>query len=109
MEPGEIIYPALLICGLITVMMVVGIGSAYLWLRVMSRRLSICPNCQRQNAGHIVESIVVDTTSHMDFKARTPARVTTTTVEDRWQCQHCGHEWTKSVRQTERVAVHPSK
>jgi len=109
MDISEFVYPVLLVCGFIGVMAVVGIGFSYLWLRVLGARFGTCPNCKRRDAGRIVASEVVDSRSHMDFKRQPPARVTVKTIEDRWQCQHCHHEWTMTVRETERTAVKPSK
>lgn len=109
MNLDAILYPALLVCGLISVMAVVAIAFSYLWLRVLGSRFGACPNCKRRDAGRIIESEVVDSRSHMDFKRRPPARVTIKTLEDRWQCQHCQHEWTMTARETERTAIKPSK
>lgn len=109
MDASQVVYPVLLICGLLALMLVVGTSATYLGLRVVGARFGTCPNCGRRGAGRIVENEVIDSRSHMDFKSRTPKRVTVKTFEDHWQCQHCGHEWTKTARETERKAVKSSK
>lgn len=109
MDLGEIFYLTLVVSSFVGVMALVGIVSSYLSLRVLGARFGTCPNCHRRDAGRIIESETVDSRSHMDFKRSPPARVTIKTLEDRWQCQHCGHEWTKTLKETDRVVVRSSK
>ena len=109
MDIGAVFYPLLLVCALLGVMLLVGIGFSYLWLRVLGARFNTCPNCHKQDAGRIVESVVLDSQSRMEFRRHPPSRVTERTLEDRWECQYCGHQWTKTAKEIDRVAVDRSK
>ena len=107
MDLGAILYPSLLVCGLFGLMMAVGLGFSYLWLVMIHKQLSRCPECQRRGGGEIVETKVLAVQNHMDFKRYPPARVTVKTLEDHYKCQYCGHVWTQTGQETTRTRVKP--
>jgi len=97
-----------MICGLFGVMLVVGIGFSYLWLVRLIKETTKCPECGKREAGELVESKVIDSKAHTEWKTRRdlfrqdvrPVRVTEETCEDYYECQYCGHRWTKIAQWT---------
>lgn len=98
-----IVYLTLLICGFVSVVILIGIAVSALWLRYIDRHLRACPRCRRKAAGYIVETETASSHSHVDSKGREPARVTEEHLIDHYQCEHCGHTWTRSFKQTKRT------
>ncbi len=107
MDIGAFLYPSLLICLLFGVILAVGIGFSYLWLVILHKQMSKCPQCKRKGGGDIVASEVISSQNHMDYKRNPPARVTVKTLEDHYECQHCGHQWTRTAQETTRISVKP--
>jgi hypothetical protein len=105
MDIRAILYPSALICLLFGVIILVGIGFSYLWLAAMHQQLSKCPHCQRRGAGDLTETVVISSENHMDYKRYPPTRVTVKTLEDHYKCQHCGHQWTRTMKETTRNQV----
>jgi hypothetical protein len=102
---AAIFYPSLIICGFFTLILVVGIVFSYIWLNVVHKRLTSCPQCQKQGGGELVETQVVSSQAHMNYQRTPPERITETTHEDRYKCRFCGHEWHHTFKQTERAQI----
>ena len=99
----EIFYPTLAMCAPITLIILIGIVVTALWLKVMDKNIRACPECGRKAAGTIEETTTERLNSHVDYKRRTPLRITTEIVTDHYQCEFCGHTWTRSFRRTEQT------
>jgi ribosomal protein L37AE/L43A len=96
----EIIYPTLVMCGPIALVLILGIVITALWLKIMDKNIRACPKCGRKAAGFIVETTTERLGSRMDYKRRNPVRITTEKVTDHYQCEFCGHRWEKSFNRT---------
>jgi hypothetical protein len=104
---ADVFFPSLIVCGISGLMLAVAIGCSYLWLVWLNKRETKCPECGRAGAGELVESKVIDSRSHLDWKKRSgpfqdtgPVRVTEETYEDHFECQYCGYRWTKTTQWT---------
>ncbi len=118
MDFGAVFYPLLLVCALFGVILVVGIGFSYLWLLALDALARTCPQCRKRGAGNVTASEVVDSRSFITWSqsrslsgSRTgrprQVRVTEKSYEDHYECRHCGHQWTKTAKETERTPVGP--
>ena len=72
-----------------------------------------CPECGRRGAGELVESQVINSKVHTEWRnarsifrrnstGRELVRVTESTYEDHFECQYCGHQWTKTAQERKR-------
>lgn len=99
----EVLYPVLLICAPIVLVILIGIAVSAIWLKLMDKNIRACPECGRKAAGVIVETITERLENHVDHKRRNPARIKIEKVTDHYQCEFCGHTWTRSFRRTEQI------
>ena len=105
---SDILVPSLMICGLLGVMLVVGIGFSYLWLVWWNKQATKCPQCGKREAGEPGESKVIHSKAHVEWKTSSglfrqdvrPVRVIEETYEDHYECRYCGHRWTKTAQWT---------
>ncbi|MFQ5615057.1 MAG: hypothetical protein ACE5GO_01135, partial [Anaerolineales bacterium] len=86
------IFPSLLICGFIGLVILIGIAASMVWFRYVDGYLRACPECHRRGAGYIVETETVSSHSHTDYKGRNPVRITEEHIIDHYQCEHCDHK-----------------
>ncbi len=105
MDILAIIYPSAIICLLFSVIILVGIGFSYLWLKILDKQARKCPNCQRKGAGNVTESEVIASNHYMDYKRQPARRVAEKTYQDHYECEYCGHTWTKTATETTRTPV----
>jgi ribosomal protein L37AE/L43A len=105
---NNFLFPLAILCGLIGILVLVGIFISYLSLRWFYSEISKCPECGRRGAGEFLGSEVVESTSSMEHRntlslfGGNPSqrvRISETTHEERYRCEYCGHEWTKTARQ----------
>ena len=106
----DVFFPSLIVCGIFAIMLAVAIGCSYLWLVWLGKRATKCPECGKMGAGELVESEVIDSKSHLDWKGRSgtsqqasPLRVTEETYEDHFECRYCGHRWMKTAQWTKTI------
>ena len=102
---AAIFYPTFLILFFFGVIIFVGTIFSYWWLVVYDKRSRTCPKCGTVGGGQLSDSYIVNSENHMDFKGMRPSRVTINTHEDHYQCEHCGHTWIKTAKETKRVGV----
>jgi hypothetical protein len=110
---SEAFYPVLLVCGLVGLMLLVGVVASYLWLVALDAQGRKCPNCGKRAAGKHLSSEIMDTTSHTTwtrpraFGLSRPRllEVTEKNYEDQYECRYCGHKWTKTGKETSRTFV----
>jgi len=106
MNWADVVFPSLIMCGLFAIILVVGIGSSYLWLTWLNKRATKCPECGKTGAGELVESKLIDSRSRLErkthgsiFRQRArPIRVTEEVFEDHFECQYCGHRWVRTAQ-----------
>ncbi len=107
---AEVLYPSLLICVSFGALLLVAVGSSYVWLVWLGKRATKCPECGKSGAGELVESTVTDLRARTEWRTRiglfrqdvSPTQVLEETCEDHFKCCHCGHEWTKTTQWTRR-------
>jgi hypothetical protein len=107
MDFGAIFYPTFLVCFLFGIILATGIGFSYLWLVMFDKQARKCPDCHKLGGGDITASELIASKQYMDFKRQPPVQVTEKTYEDHYQCQHCGHTWTKIGQETLHKRVKP--
>ena len=96
----NILYPTLLICGLVTAIILISVVLTVLFL---DRHLRACPECHRRGTGYIVDTETLESNTHIDYRGGQAARVTKEHLVDHYECEHCGHQWTRTIRRTERT------
>jgi predicted RNA-binding Zn-ribbon protein involved in translation (DUF1610 family) len=105
---ADILYPLVLTGGICGIVLLVSIGFAYLGLVWMNRRATKCPECGKVGAGELVESELINSMVRTEMRTHlglfrretSPVQVTEETYEDHFECQHCGHRWTKIAKWT---------
>ncbi len=101
----NVIIPILPICGLLILVMLLGIGLNYLWLQVMYRRIRTCPECEAKGAGEIVDTQEIVLANNVDYKGRKPVRLKETKITDHYQCETCQHTWERTFTRKERLPI----
>jgi DNA-directed RNA polymerase subunit RPC12/RpoP len=107
---ANFVFPVLLLCGFFGIILLVGIGSTYLWLVWLDKEATKCPECGEKGAGELVETEVIQSRVYTEWKdawgifGRDPSRrqlmqVTEKTYEDHFECEYCGHQWTTTARE----------
>jgi len=110
----DALFPSSVVCGLLGIILLVGIGFSYLWLVWLGKEATKCPECGRRGAGELVKSEVIHSRVYTEWKdtrsifARDSSRrqliqVTEKTYEDHFECQSCGHQWTKTAQEKKRT------
>ena len=106
---AEVLYPSFLVCGMFGVILLVGIGFSYLWLVWLNKQATKCPECAKKGAGELVESNVIDSRIRTERRTRiglfrqdeSMVQVKEEMYEDQFECQYCGHRWTRTGRWTQ--------
>jgi hypothetical protein len=116
MDIGGIVYPLFLVCVIFGIMMLIAIGSSYLWLVVLDAEGRMCPNCRRKKAGNLTTTEIIDSTSYRKWmrtrefgsagtrKLRL-VEITEKNYQDYYECQYCEHKWIKSGKEISRTLV----
>ncbi|MBL7162042.1 MAG: hypothetical protein ISS57_05495 [Anaerolineales bacterium] len=105
MDYLAIVYPILVACFLFGIILVISFVIAVVWLQYVDRRLRECPKCRRKAAGIIVDTKTVRLKRHIDRKGLKPVRITEEQVTDQYECEFCGHTWTRSLKRIQRERV----
>ncbi len=119
MNSGSLL-PLFLVCGLFALILAVGIGCSYLWLVWLGKEATKCPKCGKRGAGELLESKVIDSKSYTEWERRLRilggdadqrrlVQVTEQASEDHFECERCGHRWTRTAREKKRDAIHDTK
>lgn len=101
----DVIVPILPMCGLLILVLLMGIGFNYFWLKLMYRRIRACPQCGAKGAGEVVDTEEIVIANNVDYRGRKPVRIKETKVTDQFQCNVCQHTWTRSFIQKERFKL----
>ena len=104
----DVLFPTLIVCGLFGLILLVGIGFSYLWLVWLNKQTAKCPECGKTRAGELIESKVISSRTHTEqktvqgiFRQKVSlVQVTEETYEDHFECQYCGHRWTRTAQWT---------
>ena len=92
-------------CGLLILVLLMGISLNYLWLRLMLRNIHACPECGAKSAGEIVDTTEIILSNHVDHRGRKPVRIKETKMIDNYKCEVCGHTWNRSFTRTDRIKM----
>jgi predicted RNA-binding Zn-ribbon protein involved in translation (DUF1610 family) len=101
----DVIVPILPMCGLLILVLLIGVAFNALWLKLMYRQIRACPSCGAKAAGEIVDTQEIVIANNVDHRGRKPVRIKETKVSDQYQCEVCGHTWTRSFIQKERIRM----
>jgi hypothetical protein len=101
----DVIVPILPMCGLLILVMAIGIGFNYLWLKFILRRINTCPECGTRGSGTIIDTQEIILSNHVDHRGRKPVRIKEVKVVDHYQCETCNHTWERSFVQKDRVRM----
>jgi len=112
----DVILPVLLVCGFFGLILLMGVVASYFWLRWIHAQMTTCPACGRKDAGEFVESTTLETKASVEwsndrkrfgqiFGQAQRIRVVEKTIEDRFKCEFCGHEWTTTAREKTRTPI----
>jgi hypothetical protein len=110
------VFPLLLVCGIFSVIILMGIGISYLSLRWFYAEINKCPECGRRGAGEFLDSEVVNTNARIETKNTSMrfggstaqrVRITETTHKERYRCENCGHEWERTTQEKKTDPIDP--
>ncbi len=101
----DVIVPILPMCGLLILVLLMGIGFNYLWLKIMYRRVRACPSCGAKGAGEVIDTQEIIVANNVDYRGRKPVRIKETKITDQFQCSVCQHTWSRSFIQKDRVRM----
>ena len=62
------VYPVLMMCGLLIIIILVGVGFSYLFLVWWGKELTKCPKCGKRGAGELVESELIDSRVRTEWR-----------------------------------------
>jgi ribosomal protein L37AE/L43A len=105
MDILEVIFPILPMCALLLLVIFIGIGANYFWLKIMYRQIRACPECKTKGSGEIIDTQEVVLSNMVDYKIRKPVRIKETKITDHYQCEVCKHTWTRSFTEKERIKI----
>jgi hypothetical protein len=102
MDYLDVIVPILPMCGLLLLVLLLGIGLNYIWLKFMLRNIRACPECRTKAAGEVIDTEEIVISNNVDYRRRKPVRIKETKVIDHYKCKACDHTWIRSFNQQER-------
>jgi hypothetical protein len=115
MDSGGLFYLILVACGFLVIMLVVSVGFSYWWLVSLDAQGRKCPNCGKKGAGNLLSSDTLSADSYTKWSrprgfAGMGGRpqlmeVTEKNYEDHYECQQCGHRWSKAGKETTVVPI----
>jgi hypothetical protein len=101
----EVIMPILPVCGLLILVMIIGVAFNTLWLKLMLRNIRACPECGAKSAGEIVDTQEIPISNHVDHRGRKPVRIKEVKIIDHYECMVCKHTWERSFTRKERIRM----
>ena len=113
---ADFVYPLGVICGLFGIFVLAQVVITYIWLRWFSAKATRCPECGRKGAGALLHSEVVDSKEYVQWKnarsffglgtgKRQRVEISNKTYEDHFECQYCGHQWTRTAQERKESPV----
>ena len=105
MNLQDFFYFGLLFLLLLTVFAVFWLVGGYILFRMVDRKLRACPDCKRGAAGTIIETEIEPLGTQIDRTGKEAVRVKSERVTDHYQCNHCGHTWTRTFERKERIPI----
>ncbi len=101
----DVIIPILPVCGLLILVLLMGIIANYFWLQIMYRRIRACPKCGAKAAGEVIDTQEIVLANNVDYRGRKPVRLKKTKITDHFQCEVCQHTWERSFTRDERIPI----
>jgi len=105
----DFLYFGLVLLIILAVFGVFWIVAGFILFRLVDRKLRRCPNCKRGAAGIIVESETEPHGIYTDRRGKDMVRIKSEKVIDHYQCNRCGHTWTRSFERKEELLPHTYK
>jgi hypothetical protein len=105
MDLIDVIIPILPVCGLLIIVMALGVSLNALWLKLMLRNIRACPECGAKAAGEIIDTKEIILSNHVDHRGRKPVRIKESKIIDHYQCEVCEHTWERSFTHKERIRM----
>lgn len=99
----DLLYYTLTLLIILAIFGVFWVIGGYILFRVVDRKLRRCPNCKRAAAGTIIESETEPLGIQVDRRGKEMVRIKSEKVIDHFQCDHCGHTWTRSFERKQPV------
>lgn len=101
----DVTFTILPMCGLLILVLLMGIVLNYFWLKLMLRNIRACPECGAKSAGEIMDTQEIILSNHVDHKGRKPVRIKETKIIDNYKCTVCEHTWTRSFNRKDRIKM----
>jgi hypothetical protein len=101
----DVLFPILPVCGLLIIVLLIGVGINYFWLKLMLRNIRACPECNAKAAGELVDTQEIVISNNVDYKRRKPIRIKETKVIDSYKCEFCQHTWTRTFSKKDRIKM----
>jgi hypothetical protein len=92
-------------CGLLILVVLMGIGLNYLVLKRAYRRIGTCPQCGAEEAAELIDTQEIVIANNVDYRRPKPVRIKEIKVTDQLQCSVCQHVWTRSFIQKDQVRL----
>jgi hypothetical protein len=105
MEFLNVIFPILPMCGLLILILLLGIVLNYFWLKYMLRNIRVCPECKTKGTSELKETDEIILSNSVDRRGRKPVRIKETKFIDHYECSACGHSWVRSFIQKDRIRM----
>lgn len=100
----ELFYLMLVLCGLVIAFLA---AVVFITIKVLDRRLRRCPECDRTGTGFIADTETFESNSHIDYRQNNPMRTKEFRRVDHYECEHCGHQWTRTSERVDRTPYQP--
>ena len=100
----NIFYPIFVFCGLAVAIVLISVALTVLFL---DRHIRTCPECRRRGVGYIVNTETVESNTHFDYRGGQGAKVKKEHLVDHYKCEHCGYQWTRTIKRKERIPHKP--
>jgi len=94
----DFFYPFLALCGFLLFAGITITITIVLWFRHIDNSLRACPECGKKGTGHIIETDILNETTTFERRGFRTYRFKDEHLVDTYQCDNCGHEWTRTLK-----------
>ncbi len=103
---STVLYLMLVLCGLLSALLA---AVVYFTINSLDRRFRRCPECGQTGTGYIYDTEIIESTAHIDYRVNNPMRTKEVRTVDQYECEQCGHQWTRTMERTERTPYKPDQ
>ena len=101
----DFFYPFFALCGFLLIFVIILFVTMGLWYRYVDNNVRGCPECETRGSGYIINTEVLNSSSHVERKGLRRYRITEEHLVDTYQCSNCHHEWTRTLNQKTRMPI----